>query len=60
MIQTLFNSLFNIWCNGVQNFKMYIDNPEFHNTCTITSLQCEFWKMQASSYRRLGSTLISR
>jgi len=39
MIQTLFNSLFNIRCNGVQNLKIVIGHVESQNTCASTTLR---------------------
>ena len=43
MIQTWFNSLFYIRCNGVQNLKMFIGHLASLNTWQ-TILKCKFWK----------------
>jgi len=37
MVQTLFNLLFNIRFNGVQNLDIFIDHFESQKTCAKTS-----------------------
>lgn len=40
MTQTLFNLLFNIGCNGVQNLKILVDHLESQLTYGLTILKC--------------------
>lgn len=75
MIQTLWNSLFNIRYMLLKTKKMFIDNLESQNTCATSTLKCEFsyiffcahwhsgrkapWTLYALNYHYLGSTLNS-